>query len=62
MSCARCGKGNNGVNEHGVLMCECKPFGPPHAYEPGEWCSPEHVTPTGDRCLDCGSGKKRGGQ
>jgi hypothetical protein len=34
-----------GYNEHGVLMCECKPFGPAHAYEPGEWCSPQHVMP-----------------
>jgi hypothetical protein len=29
-----------GVNEHGVQMCECKRYGPPHAYEPGEWCTP----------------------
>lgn len=62
MSCGRCGKGNNGVNAYGVLMCECKPFGAPHAYEPGEWCSPEHVEPTGQRCPNCGTGKKRGEQ
>jgi hypothetical protein len=34
-----------GYNEHSVLMCECKPFGPAHAYEPGESCSPTHVMP-----------------
>lgn len=34
-----------GYNEHGVLMCECKPYGRAHAYEPGEWCSPVHVMP-----------------
>lgn len=34
-----------GFNEHGVLMCECKPYGRAHAYEPGEWCSPTHVLP-----------------
>jgi hypothetical protein len=34
-----------GYNEHGVLMCECKPYGRAHAYEPGESCSPTHVMP-----------------
>lgn len=34
-----------GRNKNGVLMCECKPYAGPHAYEPGEWCSPEHVLP-----------------
>jgi hypothetical protein len=34
-----------GVNEHGVAMCQCKPFGPVHAWEPGEWCSSERVVP-----------------
>ena len=35
----------DGCNEHGVAMCECKPYGPVHAYEPGEWCSPERKVP-----------------
>jgi hypothetical protein len=26
-------------------MCECKPYGRAHAYEPGESCSPSHVMP-----------------
>lgn len=33
-----------GINEHGVLMCECGNKRP-HAYEPGEWCSPVRVLP-----------------
>lgn len=37
----------DGVNEYGVLMCECKGSGDVHAWEPGEWCGdrviPEQV-------------------
>lgn len=29
-----------GVNQNGVQMCECRRYGPPHAYEPGESCTP----------------------
>lgn len=36
----------NGVNEHGVQMCDCKRNGPIHAWEPGEWCGPL-VVPAG---------------
>lgn len=35
----------DGANARGVTMCACKPFGPIHVYEPGEWCSPLHVDP-----------------
>lgn len=35
-----------GTNEHGVTMCKCRPFGPVHAWEPGESCSPNRVVPT----------------
>jgi hypothetical protein len=63
----------NGINEFGVAMCECKPFGPIHAWEPGEWCSPERVipprpNPAGDRetfralCDRLAATKKGGGQ
>jgi hypothetical protein len=44
----------NGVNEHGVAMCQCKPFGSVHAWEPGEWCGDRvvpqrpHPDPEGD--------------
>lgn len=34
-----------GVNEHGVAMCECRPHGRVHAWEPGEWCSLDRVIP-----------------
>lgn len=33
-----------GVNQHGVLMCACKAYGPIHAWEPGEWCG-DRVNP-----------------
>jgi hypothetical protein len=34
-----------GYNGFGVKMCDCKPYGRPHPYEPGEWCSPNWVQP-----------------
>lgn len=34
-----------GVNEHGVAMCDCKPFGRAHAWEPGESCNPTRAIP-----------------
>jgi hypothetical protein len=34
-----------GVNEHGVSMCACKPFGRVHAWEPGESCNPTRAIP-----------------
>lgn len=34
-----------GTNAHGVAMCVCKRFGPPHAWEPGEACSPTRAVP-----------------
>ena len=34
----------DGYNEHGCAMCECGNKRP-HAWEPGEWCSPERVIP-----------------
>ena len=37
----------NGVNEHGVAMCECGEKRS-HAWEPGESCSPERVVPQPD--------------
>lgn len=45
----------NGVNEHGVAMCQCKRFGPVHAWEPGEWCG-ERVVPKPPSAVisDCG--------
>lgn len=38
-----------GINENGVQMCECKRYGPPHAWEPGESCSPERVIPAASK-------------
>lgn len=34
-----------GTNEFGVAMCKCRRYGPPHAWEPGESCSPSRVVP-----------------
>lgn len=42
----------DGYNEYGVAMCECKRFGPIHAWEPGEWCSPKRVVPDATIDLD----------
>lgn len=29
------------------IWCTCRPYGPPHIWEPGEWCPP--VMPGSDR-------------
>jgi hypothetical protein len=29
-----------------VDMCACKPYGPAHPWEPGEWCPPQRIVPT----------------
>jgi hypothetical protein len=50
----------NGVNEHGVAMCACKPGRSVHAWEPGEWCSPRRVLPpTTDRPASSSPSKSR---
>jgi hypothetical protein len=39
------GLDSNGVNQHGVTMCGCKPYGGIHVHEPGEFCNPKWVNP-----------------
>ena len=34
-----------GYNKFGVPMCKCLHYGPAHAWEPGEACSPVRVIP-----------------